>query len=442
MTLPPPQPAAPRRGRHADRAPARLLGITRITQTSELPPGINALASADGKTIIVRAGLDKVSRRRAVREVLAARHRFPGLVLWPALADSRIRRMLAEAADGLSGLVQHLVGFVTPDSPIVAMVTSAVVVAAGAGVGVGVATGVIPTSPFRAGPSGTPAAGGASTRPIYKHLAKLPDSYLGVYEPSGPHSYGPVLTFAQTIDRHINLALYYSGWGEPFQTAFAEDALANKATPVIQINPDKQTSVAGIAAGEYDSYLLKFAAAVHAYGQNVVIGFGHEMNADWYRWGSGTVKPATFVAAWQHIVNLFRLEGDFNVTWLWTINVDTPGMTSPISEWYPGSDYVTWVGIDGYYTAPTDTFKSVFDQTIDQVDDLPGALPILISETAADAREAPEARQIKGLFHGIQRRQILGFIWFDATGKDGQNWRLVGNGPAIAAFQRAAKGYN
>jgi glycosyl hydrolase family 26 len=439
MTLPPPQPAAPRRGRHADRAPARLLGITRITQTSDLPPGINALASADGKTIIVRSGLDKVSRRRAVREVLAATHRFPGLVLWPVLLDMRIRRMLAEAADRLSGLVQHLVGFVTPDSPVVALVTSAVVVAAGAGVGVGVATGVIPTSPFRAVPSGTPAAG-ASPRPIYKHLAKLPDSYLGVYEPSGPRSYEPVLTFAQTIGRHVNLALYYSGWGEPFQTAFAEDALGNQATPVIQINPDKPTSIAGIAAGEYDPYLVNFAKAVHAYGQNVVIGFGHEMNADWYPWGNGKVKPATFVAAWQHIVSVFRAQGDYNVTWLWTINVDTPGMTSQISDWYPGKNYVTWVGIDGYYNAPTDTFSSVFRQTIDQVEDLTG-LPILISETAADAREAPEAQQITGLFHGIQRRQILGFIWFDAEGKDGQNWQLEGNGPAITAFRQAANGY-
>ena len=442
MTLPPPQPAAPRRGRHADRAPARLLGITRITQTSDLPPGINALASADGKTIIVRAGLDKMSRRRAVREVLAATHRFPGLVLWPALLDMRIRRMLAEAADGLSGLVQHLVGFVTPDSPVVAIVTSAVVVAAGAGVGVGVATGVIPTSPFRAAPSGTPAAG-ASTRPIYRHLAKLPASYLGVYEPSGPLSYGPVTTFAQMIGNHVNLALYYSGWGEPFQATFADNAVANDATPVIQINPDKQTSIVGIVAGKYDSYLLKFAAAVHAYGQIVVIGFGHEMNADWYPWGSGKVKPAAFRAAWRYIVNLFRAEGDYNVTWLWTINVDTPGMTTPISEWYPGRNYVTWVGIDGYYTTPTDTFSSVFGPTIDEVEDLPGGLPpILISETAADSREAPEARQITGLFNGIRRRKILGFIWFDAPGSLGQDWQLEGNGPAIAAFQRAAKGYN
>jgi len=146
------------------------------------------------------------------------------------------------------------------------------------------------------------------------------------------------------------------------------------------------------------------------------------------------------VAAWRYIVNLFRAEGDHNVTWMWTVNVDTPGMTSPLSAWYPGNGYVTWVGIDGYYSSAAGTFSTVFGQTIDQVEDLTGGLPILISETAADSPEAAESRQIMGLFRGIQQRQILGFIWFDEPGA--LDWRLEGNRPAIAAFKRAAKGYS
>ena len=56
------------------------------------------------------------------------------------------------------------------------------------------------------------------------------------------------------------------------------------------------------------------------FGHAVVIGFGHEMNASWYSWGYGHVPPATFIAAWRHIVTLFRSEGADNVTWLWTVN--------------------------------------------------------------------------------------------------------------------------
>ena len=38
-----------------------------------------------------------------------------------------------------------------------------------------------------------------------------------------------------------------------------------------------------------------------------------------------------------------------------------PG-TGHIADWWPGPSYVTWVGIDGYYYRPSDTFARVFGQ--------------------------------------------------------------------------------
>ena len=83
-------------------------------------------------------------------------------------------------------------------------------------------------------------------------------------------------------------------------------------------------------------------------------------------WGYGHVQPRTFVAAWRHIVTLFRGQGADNVTWLWTLQADAPG-TGPVAAWWPGASYVTWVGIDGYYYRPSDTFASVFGRTIAEV---------------------------------------------------------------------------
>jgi hypothetical protein len=417
--------------------------VTQVVQTSELPAGVNALASADGKTIIVRAGLDSSARRRALREVLAATHRFPALALYPALADARIRRFAVEAADALSGLVQHAAGLLAPDSPIAAMVVSAAVVAAGAGVTVGVATGTIPapSSPFTAahGPA-PPSASKRVHRRVTRMLAPYPDSYLGVYEAGAPRSYTPVIAFAHAIGHIPNLALYYSGWGEPFNVTFAAAARASGATPVIQMDPDgKNVSLAAIASGASRTYLENFAHAVNDYGQPVVIGFGHEMNASTYPWGHGHTPPADFVAAWRYIVTLFRGQGDYNVTWLWTININTP-QTGPMSDWWPGDNFVTWVGIDGYYFSPAGTFTSVFGPTIADVNAITSK-PILISETGADPPQSSEVRQIRGLFGGIRRRQILGFIWYDEPGHTGRDWRLEDNAPAMRAFRRAARGY-
>ena len=85
-----------------------------------------------------------------------------------------------------------------------------------------------------------------------------------------------------------------------------------------------------IAAGVYDGYLRSYADSVRDFGHPVIIGFGHEMNAPWYSWGYGHVPPATFVAAWRHVVTLFRGQGADNVTWLWTIQADTSG-TGPVA---------------------------------------------------------------------------------------------------------------
>jgi len=442
MTIPPPEPVALRRGRHVHSAPARTLGITRITQTSELPPGINALASADGKTIIVRAGLDKATRRRAVREVLAASHRFPALVLYPALADNRIRRMVVEVADSVSSLLQHVAAFTGSNPTATALAAVATVVTAGAATA-GVMTAVAPASPPSQHPAhyGTPVAGSSRT-PIHVTLPDRADSYLGVYAKGSPDSYAGIDQFAAAIGHQPNIAVYYSGWNEKFQTGFAYEADVQDATPCVQIDP-RGVSIGGIAAGRDDAYLISFARAVHAYGKGVIISFGHEMNALTSKWGYRYVEPGTFREAWRHVVRIFRQQGDFNVTWLWTVNVNDPE-TSSIGEWYPGSRYVTWVGIDGYYVRNTDTFESVFGQTIGDVNDVAPGKKILIAETAAAPPGPVQARQIRGLFAGIKNKQILGFVWFDIEQSGSlysQDWQVDNDPAAIAAFRQAAKNY-
>ena len=198
---------------------------------------------------------------------------------------------------------------------------AAVAIAAAAIISSGTRFSYLPTQP--------PAA----RAPLPPSLA----SYVGVYEPGSPPGYQPVAEFAQAAcppGKPPNLAGYYSGWAEPFQTSFAEQAHAHGAIPYVQIDPT-QASVPAIARGVYDIYLRTYADSVRDYGHAVVIGFGHEMNTSRYSWGYGHVRPQVFVAAWRHIVTLFHSEGADNVTWLWTINQEVPG-TGNISDWWPG----------------------------------------------------------------------------------------------------------
>lgn len=264
----------------------------------------------------------------------------------------------------------------------------------------------------------------------------------GVYEPDNPGSYGQVASFAAATGEHQDIAVYYSAWGQPFASAFAAQAHARGTTVLVQLDPD-HGEVGAVAAGRQDAYLRSYADQVRALHYRVIVSFGQEMNGNWYPWGQGYVTPAAFIAAWRHVVSVFRAAGAANVTWLWDVNCNFTG-GYPVAPWWPGASYVTWVGLDCYYTTPRDTFSGIFGSTISAVRSLTSD-PVLIAETAAgpDSGQQREA-QVRGLFAGIKADGLLGFVWFDQAQDDGpyhQDWRLEDDPAALAAFRAAAREY-
>jgi mannan endo-1,4-beta-mannosidase len=281
----------------------------------------------------------------------------------------------------------------------------------------------------------------SGTNPAVVHAALPPSpaSYLGVYENGSPPGFQPVAEFTTAAGEQPNLVGYYSGWAQPFAASFARSLRKHRVIPYVQIDPTL-ASVPAIATGAYDGYLRSYAKSVRDFGHAVVIGFGHEMNTRNYSWGYGRLPAAAFIAAWRHIVLLFRGEGAENVTWLWTINADRPG-SGPVADWWPGARYVTWVGIDGYYYRPSDTFASVFGGTIDQVRQFTDQ-PVLLSETAVGP-DAGQFIKINDLFAGMLRYKALGLVWFDKPQHDGiyhQDWRIEGKTAAEAAFRLGVSG--
>ena len=111
--------------------------------------------------------------------------------------------------------------------------------------------------------------------------------------------------------------------------------------------------IPGIAAGHYDSDIISFAKAVKAqlsrYGHVLIRPFW-EFNYTGSEWNDVHYghKPAIFIAAWRHFVNIFRHNGVYNVKWLWNpIRVASSQSQNPV-PYYPGSSYVDWIGIDAY----------------------------------------------------------------------------------------------
>jgi mannan endo-1,4-beta-mannosidase len=277
--------------------------------------------------------------------------------------------------------------------------------------------------------------------PLPVDLPQATASYLGVFTKGLPASYTGVTAFTNATGAKPDVVMYYSGWYMPFPTGFATTAANNGAVPLVQMDPD-DVSVAAIAAGKYDGYLSEYAEAVRAYHHPVILSFGHEMNGPWYPWGYTNTSPAVFVKAWRHIVTLFRALEARNVTWLWTVNIINNAQGTkkipPPDQWWPGSSYVTWVGIDGYYLKPTWKFAPLFGPTIAAVKQLTTD-PILIAETGAVPASGQPAK-ITDLFAGIRLYGLLGFVYFDATNSKHQPFGLS-SPEAMAAFRKGASTY-
>lgn len=238
-------------------------------------------------------------------------------------------------------------------------------------------------------------------------------------------------SFTRALGRPPGIVQYYMGFGTKFPISRVKALSRQHSLSLIQINP-RQVSLAGIAAGTWDQYLRSYAVAVRRSGVPVALSFGHEMNGWWYSWGQPRTKADTFVAAWRHIHDVFAAAHASNVIWVWTISrVNHPGWAQARGFW-PGASYVDWVGIDGYYRKPGETFDSLFARPLAAIRRFTSK-PVLLTETGVSARPGRNV-QIRDLFAGIQRDHLLGFVWFDINAT--QDWNIDQDTAAVAVLRR------
>jgi hypothetical protein len=113
-----------------------------------------------------------------------------------------------------------------------------------------------------------------------------------------------------------------------------------------------------VAAGQTDRYIRHFARDVREYGRPVLITLlDGEFNGSWWYGVSpranSELTTRDFVHAWRRIVDIFRAVGAVNVSFAWVVNGypadgSHPEIDPNISAYYPGDEYVDWVGVDVY----------------------------------------------------------------------------------------------
>jgi hypothetical protein len=191
------------------------------------------------------------------------------------------------------------------------------------------------------------------------------------------------------------------------------------------------TDTTKIASGALDDWIRKQALGVKALRRPIFLRFGWEMERPQLGW---VHSAPDFIAAWQRLHDIFQQEGVTNAAWVWCPM--SVSFTSGVAQqFYPGTQYVDWIGADGYNWAPGREgsiwrpFKSVFQAFYDW-----GARtgkPLMIGETGAQERSTGEkAAWIDGMATTLKHdfRNIEAVVYFDSFPR--YDWRLLKASPA------------
>jgi hypothetical protein len=243
-------------------------------------------------------------------------------------------------------------------------------------------------------PGTRPLSGGSAsqaTAPATPLLPPAGDVFTGVS--SGPTSY-----FASAVGKHPAVYGEFVNWGQSIHFAF-NDAAASHARLMLHISIAAHQTITpkAIALGDGDAYLLGLSQLISSHGRPVYIRLFPEMNnanntySAYNMDGSSrgtSYSSSEFIAAWRRVVTVLRggtasaidahlqalgqppLHGigtqgsvpQSPISFVWTPETaGTPAISgNDPANYYPGDDYVDWVGTDFYSKFPNFTGLDAF----------------------------------------------------------------------------------
>ena len=105
-----------------------------------------------------------------------------------------------------------------------------------------------------------------------------------------------------------------------------------------------------LITGEYDQHLEQLAGFFKMIEGPIWLRVAYEFDGVW---NQGYADTAQYISAYRYVVNHLRLAGVSNVEYVWqssTSAIDDmiEKKHENISNWYPGDDYVDWVGLSWF----------------------------------------------------------------------------------------------
>ncbi len=290
---------------------------------------------------------------------------------------------------------------------------------------------------------------------------------LGAYDDGIPNTLEGLIALERALDVTFPFIQTYTAWGDERRQRFPnriveaihdlgsipvvtwEPWLAtfeSRLHPHLPLRDDRdRNGLASVARGDYDFYIREWAGDAAQFGEPLLLRFAHEMNDPYrYPWGPQHNEPEDFVAAWRHVVEMFRSEGATNVVWVWSPHTAYGGYEA----YWPGDDYVDWVGTGALnygtvaYWSEWWSFHEIFGQHYDALAGF--GKPIMLAEFGSLAVGGDRAAWYDEALRGFRDRYpaVHAILFFhvehdDTVTRQALDWSLLDE-PQVLETLKAA----
>jgi hypothetical protein len=286
------------------------------------------------------------------------------------------------------------------------------------------------------------AAAGLAAAPAAQAGSILPRS--GIYLGAFANEAGGISALEGDIGRPLALDRTYMPWTfTGWAKRVAPDVAAGRI-PELAWSAAPTTTAAAIASGTQDKVIKAAAKAMRATGTDIMLVPWYEFDQPkgHKRWIGG---PKKVIAAWRHMVTLFRAAGATNVHFVWTPMAFDFGPHAKVDArtFYPGDMYVHWIGADAY-NLPGAPFRTQ-DDLLDAAVAFAHAhdKPFIVGETASLASVASTPGWIEAYGPWAAAHPTVRAVnFFDSISPKGYDFRLVANAALLTAFRNLGQEAN
>ncbi len=278
----------------------------------------------------------------------------------------------------------------------------------------------------------------------------------GIFSTHTPGYYLDGLRMAEAnLGHRFEFAMTYSSFDTEFPEKDVREIYADGRIMMLTLHPWSEGNlerimIPDIVRGDYDDYITRWATKIKELDQPVFFRFANEMNGDWDPWCTWFFGKDhdLYIEAWRRIHDIFREEGADNAYFVWNPH----DRSFPDFNWnnphlyYPGDEYVDWVGLTGYNNGTSydwdrwRDFGPIYSGIYHEYSSLYPDKPLIITEFSSNEAGGDKSEWIRDAFRQLAEDfpRIKIAVWFNQV--DGRwQYPIYSSPEARAAFLEGLK---